>query len=496
MNNVQTETVIMDTTGMTEGQKAVVVTAESFYLRGEYAQYDMGTLYVGEDGTELCRRLTGEKAPEDYTSQHTGYTDCSGFVYDVYIAALGKKITEGSVWTKPFCESLENTVLRVFPPQIASEEEKEAKLKEFVDTLQPGDIIVYRYKGNTSGHALLYVGDGMIVHSGGKSFDYKNGVEIYEEKGTFYYQPVSETFFNPEHRLYLLNKPVYVIVRPLDSFKEQIPEHTLSRMNQMRGVFAEKIASHTHGQTVNPNDEITFTFKLVNHSDAVKNLVITDALPENTIYLSGAQKKDGNNLRWELELPAKQSVEVSYKVKVMPDTYGKEIVSNSYVSDIKVNCPAILVAKTLTECQQEEIKNAVERFENSDKNGLELANQIYGKNIFKMNSSQDLWDALIDPKSSTMGKDLPLSGMVVPHLYGGRQIGELDFNSLDARKRVRRVRDVLLVIGDIIAKDEELYLFVGDGLFDLNGKVKVEASILENILAAQRFAVLRPSLKF
>ena len=99
------QTALVNTEGMTDLQKAIVVTAESYYLRGNYAQYDMGTLVNPQQTDKVERRITGFKAPEDYTRQHTGYNDCSGFVYDVYKTALGMTISASTPWTKTYTTS-------------------------------------------------------------------------------------------------------------------------------------------------------------------------------------------------------------------------------------------------------------------------------------------------------------------------------------------------------------------------------------------------------
>ena len=490
------EKVMVDTNKMTDLQKAVVITAESFYLRGNYAQYDMGMLYDKGFGGSMERRSVGVKAPEDYTSQNMGYTDCSGFVFDVYRTALDIEIIGGIPWTKPYCESMDNTVLREKPIEWGNGVDIDKKLKEFADTLQPGDIMVYRYKDGASGHAMLYVGNGMMIHSGGSSFSYEEGKENYEENGTYLYEPISDSLLKPGHKRYLADKSVYVIVRPLDGFKGDIPEDTLSRMNEMRGIKAEKLATCSYGQTANPNSEITFMFCIENRSDTDKTLTVTDTVPEFTQYILGAQKVDGNKLSWEVEVPAGKKTEVSYKVKVMANALGQKIVSESFVSSVAVNCPAILVAKTLTTNEQAEIVKKVDTAKKSDKTGALLANEIYGKEIFSMRTAESMWDAIIDPWSTTMGEGLELSDIVPPHLYGGRTVGEYDENSEVARKRTRYIREDLLIPGDIIAKDNELYIFTGDKLFDLNSKAMTDTDVLENILAAKRFAVLRPSMSF
>lgn len=489
------ENVMLNIEGMTDLQKAVVLTAESFFFRGNSAQYDMGYLYDKSFSGSMERRLVGVKAPEDYTAQNIGYTDCSGFVYDVYRTALNITIIDGVPWTKTYCEDMNNTILKEEPIEWDEKVDKEEKLKKFSNKLQPGDIMVYRNKSQTSGHAMLYVGNGMMIHSSGVgSFNYVYGKENYEEDGTYLYESIADTLLNPNHRCYLAEKSVYVIIRPLDSFQGDIPKSTITRMNEMRGIKAEKLASCSYGQTVNANEKVTFTFRLKNHSNIDKTLIITDTVPKNTKYLSGAQKKKGNKLEWAVCVPAGKTVEASYEVKVLSDVWGKKISSESSVCGIKVNCPEILVAKTLVKAEQEEIVKKMEFAKISQKSGFDLANEIYGKEIFTMKSENEMWDAIIDPVGSDLGEGIKLSGTIPPHLYGGRTVGEFDKNSISAQMRTRYLHENLLITGDIIAMDSELYLFASDKLFDLNNKNMVDISILQNILACERFAVIRPSM--
>ena len=51
--------------------------------------------------------------------------------------------------------------------------EKAAQEKAFYENLQPGDIINIRYsRSSGGGHAMLYVGNGQIIHSGGGNISY------------------------------------------------------------------------------------------------------------------------------------------------------------------------------------------------------------------------------------------------------------------------------------------------------------------------------------
>lgn len=503
--DLTTPTAVVNTEGMTDLQKAIVITAESYYLRGKYAQYDMTTLVNPKQMDKVERRITGLKAPEDYTRQHTGYNDCSGFVFDVYKTALGMRIIGSTPWTKTYTTS-SHVILKEKPATSGfadmTTEELAAKEKAFTDTLQPGDIIVYRYNGEDAGHAMLYVGNGMMIHSSGKSYDHTANKEMYEEEGTFLYEPIADSLLTPGHRRYLFDKSVYVILRPLNAFKNEIPETTLTRMGVMRGIMAEKLSSHTYGQTVSPNGEITFTFYLANHSNMDKTLTVSDTVPEYTTYVSGAQTVSDNALSWEVTVPAGSSTEVSYTVKVNADApVGKTVKSSSTVCGIKVNCPEVQIGNTLTGEQQAALTTAFHALKES-KQGIALVNAVYeqafGKTVFTEQSLSAVWentvlsfavDCIMSPKS-------PYAPIFAPNLYGGRQVVESNVNLPSVYMRTRLVTEDLLIAGDVLMTGEGLYLYATDGLWDLQTKQLAAENRLETLLTEYRFVVLRPSLGF
>ena len=498
--------VVVDTEGMTDLQKAVVITAESYYLRGKRAQYDQYTLTKksGSEVKTVYRRLTGIKAPEDYTSQNYGYTDCSGFVYDVYNFALDMPITTGDRNTKAFSSSSVHTILCEYPEKNKfsqlSDEELAAKEKAFTDTLQPGDIIVYRYAGNNAGHAMLYVGNGMMIHSSGSTYNFDTGADKVEKNGTYLYESIQDSLLSKGHRRYLFDKYVYVILRPLTKFDGEIPAATQQRMNLMRGIMAEKLSSHTYGQTVNPGDTINYTFLIENKSNLDKTLAITDTLSEHTTYVSGADTAKGNILSWTVTIPAGETVEISYSVKVKDSApLGEYIVSDSSISGIAVNCPRFRIAKTLSAQQQATVIDKLNELKSGDLKSIALANAVYeqaiGKTVFSHETIDELWADLLKP----MGKDyvldstLPLYDMIAPSLYGGKNLGELNASSLMSRERTRLVTKDVLMLGDIVLADNALYMFTGTALYNLSYS-GIGLQSPESLLAFSRFVVLRPSM--
>ena len=495
---------LVDTTGMTDLQKAVVITAESYYIRGARAQYDQYNL-TSTAFEDMDRRSVGLKAPEDYTIQHNGYTDCSSFVFDVYKFALGMEITSGDRKTIAYCASSPHTILREEPlKEGLTDEDRSAMLKKFKETLQPGDIIVYRSANNSSGHAMLYVGNNMIIHSTGSSYDTTNGVEKYEKSGSYYYESITNTILKKSSSRCILTKSVYVILRPLDNFKGTIPAHTQQRMNVMRCVIAEKSSSHIYSRTVNPGETVTFTFSLYNDTGNAKTLTVRDQLSDNVTYLSGADTVNGNQLSWTVNVPKYTSVKISYDVQVKADApTGGTIASQSTVSGVAVNCPDIHIANTLTQAQQSALTEAFHQMKGGSLQGIDLANALYqkvfGKEIFQAENVIGIWADLIDIQKTynfSLDRTLPLAGMVAPHLYGGRSMYEPDINSDAAQQRTRLVKADAMIAGDIILVNTNIYIFDGTTVWNLTTMAEEKSTFPEGLLAKKRFVVLRPSMMF
>ena len=524
----------LDLSGMTEVQKAVVTTAESFFLRGSRAQYE-DTRFLNTSKLLYYRWAVQQRLLEEYTSQNIGFLQCAAFCYEVYRNALDLDlIYEDKVcyYTSRF-DSNANHVLRETP--VASgfskmtSEQLEQKKQEFISALQPGDIIVYRVK--TNGHAMLYVGNNTIIHSGGSVYNWDNKTEVYEENGTVRKDSI-DFFFEKGQTRYLFNKQSYCIIRPIVDFNvTEIPQKSLSRMGEMRGVLAEKLASHTAGQSVSPGEEITFTFSLENMTKENKSLTVTDTLPPYTEFVKGDLTLTEHALNAKVELPAGAKKEVSYTVRVAIDApLGTLIESESFVSDIPTNCPEITVGKTLSSEEQEKLVKAITSLDGEKLTGIPLANAIYEKALGRKALSEtdgavileDLFrlysDALenktaesdanfpwywrtLDPSSSYLS-------MIAPNLYGGRYVAENTSSSpltdLEwfQNKRARYVSSNQLIPGDLIftsisSKDlkTSVYLFTGDALLDLQNRNLMPADLLLSRLVSDRyFVVLRPSL--
>ncbi|MBQ8813076.1 MAG: DUF11 domain-containing protein [Lachnospiraceae bacterium] len=484
---------------LTPEQEAVIVTAESYLLRGERVQYDDSRMT-----DHIHRWQKGVKSPEDYTGDEWGYTNCAAFTYDVYLNALGYDI---GMYETAQLISADSSVQPYYymPTGMETEQEKLAVYQEFTEMLQPGDIIVYRYREKSGGHAMLYVGNGNIVHSTGSSYDAENGMETVEP--TVRYLRVDDLFTLENSRRHIFTKTTQLaIVRPLAAWSGEIPENTVNRVENMQGLVAEKLSSHASGMTVSPGGEMTFTFSVYNAKDEAATVEIRDVVPEHTTYVGGADTVEGDQLFWQLTIPAGETGTVSYTVKVDEDehlTEGGYIYSDAgTVGGVRVVCPRVYVKQTLDAEQQAALGTAIEALDSSGLTGLAYVNAAY-ENAFGESGAlpSDSIDELLagvwgDDTSYKLNKDGQYIEMVAPTLYGGRKcVNAQLFN----RQRTRLVRENQLIVGDVIlagsGSDHKIYLYTGEGLLDVTHDrkaVDVDA-ILESILMEDYFVVLRPS---
>jgi predicted TIM-barrel fold metal-dependent hydrolase len=83
------------------------------------------------------------------------------------------------------------------PKSVQTEEEKAKVKAEFLAALQPGDLVCIRRESGT-GHVMLYIGNGELIHSSGSNYKY-TGVEYGVEttEASIRRVLVENYFFNP-----------------------------------------------------------------------------------------------------------------------------------------------------------------------------------------------------------------------------------------------------------------------------------------------------------
>ena len=528
-------------------QKAVVKTALAYLARGKRIQYEDTAFNPSGRESEYLYQYGVRLSPEEYTSQSIGYVNCGAFTSDVYLAALNHRVS-------PTAKGLtaiegEEKVYLYYPTGKETAQEKAKIEQEFRENLKMGDLIAIRYNGSRTGtgHVMLYVGgkvlegvDGYkgtaaentnetgsssdagytydIIHSTGNTYNYKTGTDRFESQGTVQMMSTDALFSGNNSRSVFKSLESIAIVRPLLTFNGEVPENSKNRMLYMDNIVAEKLSSHTSGMTVNPGDEITYTFSITNNRKEDVTLSVTDKLAENTTYVSGAQSVNGTALNWTVTVPAGKTKEITYTVKVKDDAVNGDCVlaASGTVGGISVVCPKVYIATTLTGNQQAALLDAVKSLKGSNLQGMALANAIY-------NEVLDTKDLLADDYPTIL-EQLFLSGdngyyylnwrtdykdYIVPGLFGGRYVVKrtptVQLNAEIQRHEKNRTRllypdklmigDIFIAAADANAEKQKLYLFLGDTMLDLNSGTYIDSDkCLLPALSYNRFAILRPSM--
>ena len=553
-----------DKQAYTELEKALIATAESYLLRGDRTQYtdDMS-------GKSLYRWETLTRQPEDYTVDQYGYTNCAGFTHDVHWATYGYSMKAGSTVLNTTTNLINsasngwnaNTMTGTYKSSIfyyvcpttkdaagnvkstLTDAEKDAIYKQYISLLRPGDLIVYRYYGNRAGHVMLYVGNGLIIHSTGGNFP--SGKTMDSHEATVRFMNVDDLFdeyVNPTR--YFFHQDRFAIVRPQNLTTPKITENAKNRVANMQGIVAEKVSSTAMGKTVNPGDEITYTFYVYNTNDTAKTVAIKDVLSQYVTFVSATNSGSvsGSNISWNLNVPAHTRISVSYKVKVNAGvaTYTAIDGSKATINGVVHKCLDTYAANTLTAAQQQTLVNAVNTVRGMDRTGMntvQVANLIYKTafgvdNIFgdqvdslgklignysgdaaKQNvgvfNDTSYWSdssfvSLMDSNTSKGAM------MVAPGMYGGQKVyssksaGETYnryLNLADNPLRSRYFWEKDLVVGDLFfmkgSSATYFYIYVGnDTLVNLTNMQTYPARewIQRTPSGWNYYAVLRPSI--
>lgn len=512
-------------------QEAIIATANAYLLRGESLQYE--DVYFGLiSQTGEYRWSYGEKAPEEYTTDEWGYVNCAVFTYDVYLNSLGYTLPSNMYTTEKLTNFASSNGMSVFRfertrDEVYTEEEQLAIEREFMATLEVGDIMVRRHTnvstGKTTGHAMLYVGNGRFIHSSGSSYGKTDGGVGYETyEPTIRCHKVHDYLFGTSETSSMFNDEdnIITIVRPLNKFKGDIPENTLARIENMQGIRAEKLSSHPSSVTVNPGECITFTFSLYNTTDTERVISVSDIIPEGTSYVSGGDSINGKELTWSVAVPARETVNVSYTVKVDESAKDGTVIdgNDAKIGGVSYRCAAIKVKRTLKSHEQSAILEAIGTLRESGTTlkGLELVNEIYRmalgiESIFTdtnvdsvmRDGSESVFEASSVKYSGKYMSQLRTdetyySRMLVDHLYGGMRF----YSKNNQRDRTRLLREHNLVIGDVLigrtSSSANIYIYAGEGelllLSSGIGDAADFATLRERIMYFGRdFAVLRPS---
>ncbi len=507
---------------MTPKHAAISEVAHAFYYKGSYIHYD-------QYGT----RRNINPSPEAATADERLHIDCSTFVNAVYYEAFGENVqpyptTERSPQTGVMTEYAKNfnginpDVIGYYETADLDTEEKKSEFVEMIRaTLEVGDVIVYRRA--SSGHAIIYVGNGYFLHSTGASYEYAIGdphsaYDQVDPKGTVSKLYLSTYLDDKDNGRYVLapNVVTISILRPLARGLE-INDVTEARMS-IPGISLEKSSSAPHRSAVRSGDTVVYTVTLKNNgSSAVSDVTLTDFIPEGAVFVGGMRgiTVDNGTISYITSLEAGEEINITYAVKIIADE-PCDIVSRGDVNGVPLNEIFNTVSVSMTEINEKALVELAKAFFNEERSfddPLKAAKALYsealGMNFTECAEALALIDALIDTEGNTFNSQSADADLLVRGLYGGYDI-RLGYRVDNDRSRL--VREHNLSVGDVVIGEYgddtvvELYVYLGAGEFLFASSetstlslFTIESSLTKNLLVSlisfDRYVVIRPSQK-
>ena len=409
-------------------EAALEEVAWDYYLKGGKVQYDSTELTTrGDVGSEepMSKAYGGTwrtntfSTLEDATTDSTLFSVCSDYCWNVYYEALGypilghrvNAVTRGLFMNTEYPQDM--LVARWWDDGYEFDSRWEdfgngnsvrtpaetllEMITNYETYLRPGDILVAHGNGGHQ-HAMLYVGNGKILHCGGGKFNLNTGKDEVEENGAIHIATIQGSFLDgTEQGGYFQLKDAiadtntngawFVIVRPLDVLTVDdddqdasndkldleyvldtgkveyelannelspvpttgftITDATYSRL-QFPGMDINRTVSVKNYGTVSKGGELTYTITITNNSNnkdyptaatAYSGLVITETVPANTAYVSntGSGTYANGKVTWIVNVAAGSSVTVSYTVTATGNVGDQIVCGGGTVANIPSN---------------------------------------------------------------------------------------------------------------------------------------------------------------
>lgn len=415
-------------------EDAVTELAWDYYLKGNKLQYCsqdisvLGKYYNGDF------RLSEDAAPEDGTSHTSIYSVCSDYIYKVYYEALDHRLFDaanslGATTTAMWTFSEDIVLFRWFKDGYsltATETEagvttnkqlttKEARtfLSNWKTNLRPGDVIV------PQGHALLYIGNGLVLDCWGRKYETSMGREYRElNGGVNVLRTIEDVFINGTDpvtkKTFQLSSNYdgdwFVVLRPLDALvitdsdsdpdnditkqqQWQLPADTQTRLSYPAMEIDRTVSSTPYGTAVT-GQTLTYQIMITNNTneeryllwrqasdpsyagEAYSKLPVTEHPPVGTRLLESTISHNGTYengcISWSVDLAAGQSIVLSYQVQVTAATGSSIVAENGTVGNICSNTICNTVGTSLPQAAV----SALTAFAEADRSQWEALYQI------------------------------------------------------------------------------------------------------------------------
>ena len=394
-------------TTIEEQRNAILATANAYYNKGEYIQYD-------------SFRVQHYFSPEQATKQHTVFTVCNQFVFQVYNQALGMEIPDTTETTMEYAKKYKDNkelILYYFDnaEDIYSDDwlgNSVSNVENLVNNLEKeleiGDVINIRRDNNT-GHAMIYIGkengELYLLESGGTRYNTSSHIDIIEKNGSIIktllkdklqemYEAKGKTsqINNFEIIRYIIDGKTYI-----NSNYEKISYNGITEAAKTRleypGIDIDKTykinnpLSTSSESQVNLGGTITYTIKIKNNSsNNYNNIDIIENISPKVNLLSSENKIiNDSTVKWNnVTIKANEEKEFSYTVKVPYDKslLGEYVESTGKVLEIDTTNIAIKINNSLTTEQKNKIVESYNNFKDNPNttnwnNETDFINTIY-----------------------------------------------------------------------------------------------------------------------
>ena len=520
-----------------EGQEYLREIAYAFYYQLPYVDYD-----------QYNTRRNINPTPEDATEEQRIYLDCSSYVNAVYYNAFGVNILPYAITEKGASTANFTAYAKDNPDNVdvvgyyerkdyTTDEAQKALLKELLDNLQVGDVIVYRKA--SSGHALIYVGGGKILHCMNTN-SFRRHPELSEKESKPYLDPLEsydyvstssvgfESTFNlfesPGAQRYLFSENYvnFSILRPLNRGLTATDEAE-ARMT-IPSLSIEKLVSIGMYSAVFAGDELTYTVTLKNNGESdLLNVNLAEKVPAGTEFVSASENviHNGGNITWTGAVKANSEVVLSFKVKVTATTPGTLIESNEgKVNGLSLN----KITNTVSGISRDKLDELSEAGYSAAESSTEYADpilminaiyrELFGADILNYATTEAALNDIIDVANKKYNASCDANDMVIANLSGGYLIRGTNPSNND---RIRAVRIEYLTTGDVIIAQHvnksqvtvyTAYIYLGgrdflcvtseSGVATVveckTGDVKKIQNILTSLYSYDKYAIIRPSM--
>ena len=500
-NNVNYQLTILETNWVAggAGEAIKIETNQDIVREVAYAYYRQGS-QIYYDQTWRATNFS----PEEATAQKQLNLDCSSYVNSVYYEAfgynvLGIPISQKGPTTENFTtyakENLGKSADVIGYWETADYTDTSVQKQLLLDvqsSLQVGDIIVFR-RGKTeatSGHTLIYVGNGKFLHSTGSKCTYSETSpdsskdvcsKTEYQNGTIGLLNTSELFTNTSSSRYLFKKTdsetifTFCQIRPL-ALDLKPTEKTENRV-KIAGVDVEKTIAPGVGAAVCRGETVTYTLTVKNYSsNRYTGVKFEEILSDSVEFVSGSDciRADGQKLSAELTIAGGDYFVISWTVRVKADAKdGARIESkNTTVGGVNIFATENYVS-AYTDAELKSVADKAKELAESSTtytDPIEFAKAIYkealGVDVFDEESAAALLESILTYYNGgtryTVNADSEYADITLADISIGRLMSTALHDSTS-------IVEEDLEVGDLIfcewTKGQRLFVYVGNNEF-------------------------------